>query len=319
MTLRPEAHALALGLVLLDLAARTVRIRGLMALVHLPLRWRDAVCLNAWSELAASLTPMRLGGEPARYMALRIFRVPLRPALGGLALEMAIATPVTLVVGAILILLFGDEWLANQEGVVRHALLWVAAGVLLVAGATAAVLRHRRGPRRVEEVARPPATLQAILLAAATTVVSVMSRVAILPVLILAAGLTGELGVTMMGSFVLLFGQLLLPVPAGIGVVDAAFLGGVAGITATTVLVTWRFYTTGVGVILGVGLLLWRGVPLGAFFRSGRSGRSGVSLPGSRHLGILVEEAIENRPPATPEGGASCGTSQSGAQPGVGQ
>jgi uncharacterized membrane protein YbhN (UPF0104 family) len=316
MTLRLEAHAVALGLVLLDLAARTVRIRGLMALVHLPLRWRDAVCLNAWSDLAASLTPMRLGGEPARYMALRIFRVPFRPALGGLALEMAIATPVTILLGATLVLLFGDEWLATQEGPVRRSLIWVVAGVLLVAGATAAVLRRRRGPPRLAEVARPPATLLAVLLAAATTVVSVMSRVAILPVLMIAAGMRGEVDVTLLGSFVLLFGQLLLPVPAGIGVVDAAFLGGVAGVTATTVLVTWRFYTTGFGVILGAGLLLWRGVPLGAFLRSGRLG---VSLPGSRRFDILVEEAIEDRPPAPPERGGSCGTPQTGTQPGVGQ
>lgn len=316
MTLRPEAHALALGLVLLDLAARTIRIRGLMALVHLPLRWRDAVCLNAWSELAASLTPMRLGGEPARYMALRLFRVPFRPALGGLALEMAIATPVTILVGAILILLFGDEWIATQEGPMRQALPWVGAGVLVVAGATAVLLRRRRGPRPSAEVDRPPATILAVLLAAGTTVVSVMSRVAILPVLMIAAGMTGDVDVTLVGSFVLLFGQLLLPVPAGIGVVDAAFLGGLAGVTATTVLVTWRFYTTGFGIMLGVGLLIWRGVPLGAFFRSGRPG---ASLPGSRHLGILLEKAIEDRPPATPERGAPCGTSESGAQPGVGQ
>lgn len=318
MMLRPEAHALALGLVLLDLAARTVRIRGLMALVHLPLRWRDAVCLNAWSDMAASLTPMRLGGEPARYMALRIFRVPLRPALGGLALELAIATPVTLLLGAALVLLFGDEWLATQEGPVRQGLLWVAAGVLLVAGATAAVLRHRRGPRRVAEVARPPATFLAVLLTAATTVVSVLSRVAILPVLMIAAGMTGEVDVTLLGSFVLLFGQLLLPVPAGIGVVDAAFLGGVAGVTATAVLVTWRFYTTGLGVMLGAALLLWRGVPLGALFRLGRSGRSGVSLPESRHGGVLEEETVEDWPPSPAERSAPGGTPEAGAQPGVG-
>lgn len=313
--MRPEVHLLALVLVALDLGARTVRIRQVMRTAGVALAWRDAVCLNAWSDAASSLTPMRLGGEPARYMALRVFQVPVRPALGGLALEMAIATPVTALIGLALAYHFGPAWLMTLQASSWLGPVGIVAGVLLVLVVLVLpVWRRRMTPETI--VARPRATGLAILVAGVTTVVSVMSRVAVLPVLMLSAGPPGEVEVTLLGSFVLLFGQVMVPLPAGAGVVEAAFLGGLAGVTAAATLIAWRFYTTVIGVILGVALLVWRGLPLAGLFGSG--GLRGMLFK-ARNLRVVVEQVVEDRTPPPADGGGTSTPAQAGAQHRVGQ
>jgi uncharacterized membrane protein YbhN (UPF0104 family) len=63
------------------------------------------------------------------------------------------------------------------------------------------------------------------------------------------------LGPMMLGSFALLYSQLVLPTPSGAGAVELGFLGGAAGDLGNDqgwLLLWWRFYTSGLGVILGV-------------------------------------------------------------------
>jgi uncharacterized membrane protein YbhN (UPF0104 family) len=55
----------------------------------------------------------------------------------------------------------------------------------------------------------------------------------------------------------LLYSQMVLPTPSGAGAVELGFLGGAAGDLGQNgglLLLTWRFYTNGVGVLLGVWL-----------------------------------------------------------------
>jgi uncharacterized membrane protein YbhN (UPF0104 family) len=83
------------------------------------------------------------------------------------------------------------------------------------------------------------------------------TRVAILPVLALTLAHPPELGPMTLGSFGLLYSQLLLPTPSGAGAVELGFLGGAAGDLGEHdgwLLLTWRFYTNGVGVLLGIWL-----------------------------------------------------------------
>jgi uncharacterized membrane protein YbhN (UPF0104 family) len=50
---------------------------------------------------------------------------------------------------------------------------------------------------------------------------------------------------------------MILPTPSGAGVVELAFLGGAAGDLdqgQAWLLLAWRFYTSGIGVLLGVSL-----------------------------------------------------------------
>jgi hypothetical protein len=50
---------------------------------------------------------------------------------------------------------------------------------------------------------------------------------------------------------------MVLPTPSGAGVVELGFLGGAAGELGAGegwILLAWRFYTNGVGLIMGVWL-----------------------------------------------------------------
>jgi hypothetical protein len=81
--------------------------------------------------------------------------------------------------------------------------------------------------------------------------------VAVLPVLALTLPASPELGPLVLGSFALLYSQLVLPTPSGAGAVELGFLGGAAGDLgsgAGWLLLAWRFYTNGVGVLLGIAL-----------------------------------------------------------------
>ncbi len=83
------------------------------------------------------------------------------------------------------------------------------------------------------------------------------TRVAVLPVLAATLPQPPELWPMVLGSFALLYSQLILPTPSGAGAVELGFLGGAAGDLggrAGWLLLAWRFYTNGVGVILGIGL-----------------------------------------------------------------
>jgi hypothetical protein len=79
--------------------------------------------------------------------------------------------------------------------------------------------------------------------------------VAVLPVLALTLTSPPAMGPMAVGSFALLYSQMILPTPSGAGPVELGFLGGAAGDLGSEqawLLVAWRFYTSGVGVLLGV-------------------------------------------------------------------
>jgi uncharacterized membrane protein YbhN (UPF0104 family) len=83
------------------------------------------------------------------------------------------------------------------------------------------------------------------------------ARIAILPVLALTLPSPPAPGAVIFGSFALLYSQMVLPTPSGAGVVELGFLGGAAGELGAEegwVLIAWRFYTNGIGVLLGTWL-----------------------------------------------------------------
>ena len=59
----------------------------------------------------------------------------------------------------------------------------------------------------------------------------------------------------LLGSFALLYSQLILPTPSGVGAVELGFMGGAAGNMGDEqgrILLIWRVYTTGIGVVIGL-------------------------------------------------------------------
>jgi uncharacterized membrane protein YbhN (UPF0104 family) len=66
-------------------------------------------------------------------------------------------------------------------------------------------------------------------------------------------------GVMLFGSLALLHAPLVVPLPAGGGGIEVAFLSGFAGDFGghqVTMLLLWRFYTTMLLTILGIYLLV---------------------------------------------------------------
>jgi len=264
------AHALCLGLVALDFLVRGWRLQWIMQGLGSRLPLRDGVVVNAFGDAANALTPLRLGGEPARVAGLLRTGVRLTAALVGITLEAVISR---------LVLIAGAAWLVWQYA----PAWWVTAGPGLRAGASRAwpwlvlVLivglilwrytqravfpaskRLRRPMRRVLVYLRrmPRWPLVASIPLSA---IAMATRIAILPVLTLTLPSPPPLGPVIFGSFALLYSQMVLPTPSGAGVVELGFLGGAAGELGEGqgwILLAWRFYTNGLGLLLGVWLAL---------------------------------------------------------------
>jgi uncharacterized membrane protein YbhN (UPF0104 family) len=263
-----EAHLVCLGLVALDFAVRAWRIQWIMRGLRVTLRLRDAFVLNAFGDAANALTPLRLGGEPARLAGLLRTKVRMTPALVGITLEAVASRLVLLAVAAWLIWQYAPAWWSTAgpglQAAAQSAWPWVV--VVLLVGVTIwwytrrvlspTTKRLRRPLRRVMVYLRrmPRWPLLASLPLSA---IAMAARIAILPVLVLTLPSLPELGPVIFGSFALLYSQMVLPTPSGAGVVELGFLGGAAGELGHGqgwILVAWRFYTNGVGVVLGVWL-----------------------------------------------------------------
>jgi len=257
------AHVICALLFAADLVARACRIRWYLAALGQRISLSQALVLNAWGDAAAGLTPMRFGGEMAKFAGLLRAGVGPRRSVLVLGLEAAITYPIVALFGGWLAWRLAPAWWDAVRPAVEQALAtgwpWAVAvgGVVLLAGLGVWYAR-RREPRVVEPGAFrgmlhqvPAAPLAA---GAAVSLFNVVARTLMLPVLALTLPDHPPLGVMMVGSFVLLYSQLVLPTPAGAGAVELGFLAGVAGDLGAGeggLLVAWRFYTVGAGAALG--------------------------------------------------------------------
>ena len=96
-----EAHLICIGLVAADFLARAWRIQWIVRGLGHRMTVKDAVVLNAFGDAACALTPLRLGGEPARLAGMLRSRVPATAAFMGISLEVLAAWPVIIVVAAL--------------------------------------------------------------------------------------------------------------------------------------------------------------------------------------------------------------------------
>jgi uncharacterized membrane protein YbhN (UPF0104 family) len=261
-----EAHLICLALVALDLIARALRIQLLVqGLGHRLSLW-DAFVLNNFGDAASALTPLRLGGEPARLAGMLRSRVPATAAFVAISVEVLAAWPVVLAAAGWLVWRYAPEWWdvagPRLETAVADGWPWVLALVVLSVlawraarrVASPAVRQVRRPVRRVMVYwRRMPAW--PLVASIPMSLLNLATRVAILPVLALTLPDPPAMGPLAVGSFALLYSQLLLPTPSGAGAVDFGFVGGAAGNLGGSegwLLLLWRFYTNGIGVVLGV-------------------------------------------------------------------
>jgi uncharacterized membrane protein YbhN (UPF0104 family) len=264
-----QAHLVCLGLVAADLLARAWRIQWIVrGLGHRISLW-DSFVLNAFGDAACALTPLRIGGEPARLAGMLRSRVPAPAAFVAISLEVLAAWPVIIVAAGWLAWRYAPEWWdaagPRLSAAAEHAWPWVLVVVVLsllawrsakLKVASPAARQLRRPVRRAmvywRRMPRWP-----LLASVPMSLINLTTRVAILPVLALTLPSPPPIGPLAVGSFALLYSQLILPTPSGAGAVELGFLGGAAGDLGADegwMLLAWRVYTNGIGVLLGVVL-----------------------------------------------------------------
>lgn len=263
------AHLICIGLVTADIVARSLRLKFFCDSIGSPLTVGEGIVVNAFGDAACSLTPARLGGEPARLAGILRYRISTEAAIVAISVEALLGWPMIILGGAFLVWRYAPEWWQTAEpGIARHAHgMWpwfvvVAVVSLLVWWLVRRWMRvsaptriQRSWQRMLVHWRRMP--YWPIALSQPLSVVNVASRVAILPVLALTLPTPPPLGPLFLGSFALLYSQMVLPTPSGAGAVELGFLAGAAGSLGdegTALLFWWRFYTSAIGVVLGLGL-----------------------------------------------------------------
>lgn len=263
-----DATPVCLALVAVDLVARAWRIQWIVQGLGHRIGFWDSFVLNAYGDAACALTPLRIGGEPARLAGMLQSRVPATAAFVAISLEVLAAWPVILVAAAWLVWRYAPAWWATAGPQLEAALADAWPWVVLVAVASAAawwfarrlaspLARHVRRPVRRALVYWRRMPLWPLVVSLPLSFLNLATRLAILPVLALTLPEPPALGPLLVGSFGLLYSQMFLPTPSGAGAVELGFLGGAAGdlgSRAGWLLLAWRFYTNGVGIVLGVGL-----------------------------------------------------------------
>jgi uncharacterized membrane protein YbhN (UPF0104 family) len=263
-----EANLICAGLIALDFLARAWRIKWILRGLGHRIRTWDAVVLNAFGEGACAVTPMRLGGEPARLAGMLRCGVPAAAAFVAISFEVLASWPVVIVAVGWLAWRYSGDWWAMVGPNLIHAAarawhwLLVVALVSLVAWMIARRLTHpavrqiKRPVKRARVYWRRMPTWP-LVASVPVSLVNLVARVGILPVLAMTLPDPPPMGPLWFGSFALLYSQLVLPTPSGAGAVELGFLGGAAGNLGSEeqlILFLWRFYTNGTGVLLGFGL-----------------------------------------------------------------
>jgi uncharacterized protein (TIRG00374 family) len=297
-------HLLALAAWLLSLAGRGGRITLLAKGLGRGISLRAAMATQLTGEAAAAVTPSRSGSDPARLVALKRLGVDLPTGMVVLVGEMVAEGIVLLAVVAALVVILPAGRLP-----VLGALPYAAAALALpFAAVLLARLPARRTPprllmafglrtntwrgirsgaRRFRRKTRALLRLDALTVVGILLVslVHVVARLAILP--ILALGLTPglPLGPLVVWPLLLLYTGSLLPPPGGGGGVELAFAAALTtllgGPTLAAVLFWWRVYTFYLGALVGAGVL---------FLTYGRMGLSTVS-PGQEAAPLPGESA----------------------------
>lgn len=263
-----QAHLLCIGLVAADLLARVWRIQWIVQGLGHHMTMKDAFILNAFGDAACALTPLRIGGEPARLAGMLRSGVPATAAFVGISLEVLAAWPVILVAAAWLAWRYAPAWWASVGprlgAAAADAWPWIA--IVVLASVIAWRYAHRIASPIGRQLRRPVRRALVywrrmphwpLVASIPLTLVNLVTRVAILPVLALTLADPPAMGPMILGSFALLYSQLILPTPSGAGAVELGFLGGAAGDLGegqAWLLLIWRFYTNGVGVLLGIWL-----------------------------------------------------------------
>jgi uncharacterized membrane protein YbhN (UPF0104 family) len=265
-----EANLVCLALMAADFLARAVRIQLILRGLRSAVTLRQAVTLNAFGDAACALTPLRIGGEPARLGVMLRAGVSAPAAFVAISVEVLAAWPVIILSAGWLIWAAAPEWwdVAGPRLAAGAARAWPWLALVALASAAAwraaghlrtGLVRLLRRPVRRARVYWRRMPVWPLIASAPCTLVDLLTRVAILPVLASSLPVPPPAGAVWLGSFALLYAQLVLPTPSGAGAVELGFMGGAAGSLGgheTALLVAWRIHTNLLGLALGAWLAL---------------------------------------------------------------
>lgn len=273
-----SAHLAAVGLLILETLARGVKIRLSAASLRVPLSLAAAVRTTLAGDFGGGITPSRSGGEPARYLVLKEAGVPVAGTLLVLFAELFLEMISLMIVAVVL-------WLGLEGGGAALGgligLVGAYSAFVLAVGAVGVALARRDIPEtpppwarrlglhaarwravrrslhhlRISVDAVKDAQFGYMLGALAASVAHVALRLALLPVLVWPLDRSVPLAPLVLWPLALFYGAVVVPTPAGGGVVEVAFkatLGDVIppSIFATT-LIWWRVYSFYAYILVG--------------------------------------------------------------------
>ena len=272
-----RVHVLALLVFVGEACARATKVQWGAKALRIPLRWVTALRASLGGDFGASITPVRAGAEPARFLVLAEAGVPTASTLLILFFEQVLEF-VSLVVASVFAAFF------IPGGILAGGMIGVIGGYAIFVigiGGTAFVLAGRR------TVGPPPAWLRtlgihagrwrsirralrhlrtgmeglrkarpgAVFMAFAFSMLHVTLRLAVLPVLILGSGIKAPLTPLVIWPFLLLYGGALAPAPGGGGAVEIGFSLGLRKVLDPAelagALIWWRFYSFYIYLVAG--------------------------------------------------------------------
>lgn len=268
-----NAHLLCVLFVAVDCVARAWRLQWLLRGTGSRMSFGSALATNLVGDAACALTPMRLGGEPVRIWGMLRAGVTAPAAFVAVSVEILAAWPVIVVAAGLLLWAWAPEWLSaawpRLTAGAGRLWPWLVVVALLTVLAWLGARRLARHPL-LARLERPAKRVRVywrrmpfwpVLASVPMTLLDLVSRTGLLVVLAMTEPSGMAMGPLFVGSFILLYAQLILPTPSGAGVVDLGLLGGAAGDLGGATLFWWRFYSSGAGIILGAVVLLWYWLP----------------------------------------------------------
>jgi glycosyltransferase 2 family protein len=273
-----NAHLLALLAVVIEVLARSLKIRWSARAAGIVLPFRTAVRTSLGGDFGAAITPARSGAEPARFFILAESGLPSASVLVILYAELFLEVFSLALVVAVVAVVFRH---AGAAVLTLVGLVATYAAVIIGIGATAVFLsrRNANGPpppwarrlrlhagrwRTVQRALRklrstidsvekvnPRAAISAFL----ASVVHVGIRLTVLPALVLTSAPAAALAPLALWPLGFLYGAAVVPAPGGGGAVEVAFRAALghdipADLFAAA-LVWWRFYTFYIYILLG--------------------------------------------------------------------
>lgn len=272
------AHLAAFTAVLGEMGTRAVKMHWSAASLRIPLSFGAALRTCLGGDFAASITPARSGAEPARFLVLAEAGLPAASILLVLFTELFLEIVSLVITCIVLAVVF------EGSGRVVGLLIGVVGGYATFVATVGVVgwvlaFRYAKGPppplvkrlglhagrwRRIQRSLRTlkegltalrHARVGWMIAACSASVLHVLLRLAVLPVIVLSVAPETPLAPLVLWPLVLLYGSSVAPAPGGGGAVEYSFklaLGSVllASLLAGSLL-WWRFYTFYLYILIG--------------------------------------------------------------------